>query len=468
MRPVVTPEEMRAVDAAAVAGGIPVEVLVERAGAAVARSAVRMMGGTYGRHVRVIVGPGNNGADGRVAGRLLREQGVRVQFVDALVCPPALDACDLVIDAAFGTGARPGWIAPRTGTTPVLAVDVPSGLDALTGAAGPGVLGATRTVTFQALKPGMLMAPGRSLCGEVEVADIGLAAEVESRAHARLVELDDVARWWPRRAASAHKWQAAVRVVAGSTGMTGAAALASAAAMRSGAGMVHLSALGTLVVGAPLEVVQQPLAAVGWADDVLSGLARFHSLVIGPGLGRIETTGADIRRVLADASLPVVVDGDALTALAAGPDLAAGPGLAIGSGLGVVRSRTAPTVLTPHGGEYAALAGEAPAADRAVAARRLASDAGAVVLLKGPVTVVADPTGQAWFVASGDQRLATAGTGDVLAGMIGALLAQGLAPLEAAAAAAWVHGRAATVGPPVGLVASDLLDLVPRVIGEFV
>ena len=115
MRPVVTPEEMRAVDAAAVAGGIPVEVLVERAGAAVARSAVRMMGGTYGRHVRVIVGPGNNGADGRVAGRLLREQGVRVQFVDALVCPTALDACDLVIDAAFGTGGRPGWIAPRPG-----------------------------------------------------------------------------------------------------------------------------------------------------------------------------------------------------------------------------------------------------------------------------------------------------------------------------------------------------------------
>ncbi|MFZ9481956.1 MAG: NAD(P)H-hydrate dehydratase [Ilumatobacteraceae bacterium] len=455
MRPVVTPEEMRSVDAAATAAGTPVDTLVERAGAAVARAAVRLMGGTYGRDVRVIVGPGNNGADGRVAGRLLREQGVRVVFVDALACPPSLDRCDLVIDAAFGTGARPGWVAPRVNGSPVLAVDVPSGLDALTGAADHGVLPATCTVTFQAVKPGMLMAPGSALCGEVEVADIGLGPEVEARAHARLVEVSDVARWWPRRPAGAHKWQAAVRVVAGSTGMTGAAALASAAAMRSGAGIVHLSAVGTMVAGAPVEVVQQPLAALGWADDVVSGLARFHSLVIGPGLGRVESTATDIGRVLARAAVPVVIDGDALTALAAG------------SGVGVLRSRPAPTVLTPHGGEYAALAGEAPSGDRAVAARRLASDSGAVVLLKGPVTVVADPTGQAWFIDSGDQRLATAGTGDVLAGMIGALLAQGLGPMEAAAGAAWVHGRAATVGAPVGLVASDLLGLVPRVIEEF-
>lgn len=456
MRPVVTPDEMRAVDAAVVAAGTPVALLVERAGAAVARAAVRMMGGTYGREVTVIVGPGNNGADGRVAGRLLREQGVRVVVVDAFTCPAVLRHCDLVIDAAFGTGARPGWVAPRVGAVPVLAVDVPSGLDALTGAAGPEVLAATRTVTFQAVKPGMLMSPGRSLCGEVEVVDIGLGAEVEARAHARLVEVSDVARWWPRRSPGAHKWQSAVRVVAGSTGMTGAAALASAAALRSGAGMVHLSAVGTLVVGAPVEVVQQPLSTDGWADDVLATLVRFGSLVIGPGLGAAAVSGSDVHRVLAATSLPAVVDGDALTAIAAGP------------GVGSLRSRPGPTVLTPHGGEYAALAGEAPSGDRAVAARRLASDAGAVVLLKGPVTVVADPSGQAWFVASGDQRLATAGTGDVLAGMIGALLAQGLGPMDAAAAAAWVHGRAATLGPPVGVVASDLLDLVPRVIGEVV
>lgn len=455
MRPVVTPDEMRAVDAGATASGLAAEVLVERAGAAVARSAVQMMGGTYGREVRVIVGPGTNGADGRVAGRILRDRGVRVTFVDALECPPELAPCDLVIDAAFGTGGRTGWLAPRVGSTPVLAVDVPSGVDALSGAVSPGVLAATRTVTFEAVKPGMLMAPGRALCGEIEVVSIGLSAEVAARASARVVEAADVARWWPHRPAGAHKWQSAVRVVAGSTGMTGAAALAAGAAMRSGAGIVHLSAVGTLVVGAPVEVVQQPLPMTGWADEVVAGLGRFGSLVIGPGLGRLELTATDVRRVLEVADLPVVVDGDALTAIAAGRSL------------GRLRQRRAPTVLTPHGGEYAALAGEAPAADRAVAARRLANDSGAVVLLKGPVTVIADPSGLAWYVDSGDQRLATAGTGDVLAGMIGALLAQGVPAQEAAAAAAWTHGRAATLGPPAGLVASDLLDLVPRVIGEF-
>jgi len=455
VRPVVTPEEMRAVDAAATAAGVSVETLVERAGAAVAREAIRMMGGTYGREVVVIVGPGNNGADGRVAGRILRERGVRVGFVDALACPAAIAPCDLVIDAAFGTSGRPGWRAPRVGSTPVLAVDLPSGVDGLSGAAADGVLAATRTLTFEAVKPGMLMAPGSELCGEIEIATVGLSAETEARASARLVEASDVARWWPRRPRGAHKWQSAVRVVAGSTGMTGAAALASAAAMRTGAGIVHLSAVGTLVVGAPIEVVQQPLPMAAWADEVVAGLPRFGSLVIGPGLGRVEMTASDIRRVLAAADLPVVVDGDALTAIAADRSL------------DLLRRRSAPTVLTPHGGEYAALAGEAPTADRAVAARRLANDTGSVVLLKGPVTVIADPSGTAWYVASGDQRLATAGSGDVLAGMIGALLAHGVDPLEAAASAAWVHGRAATLGPPVGLVASDLLEFVPRVIGEF-
>ena len=171
MIPIVTPAEMAAVDAAAPE---PVEVLIGRAGAAVAWAARRMLGGTYGRTVHVIAGKGNNGNDGRVAADRLRRWGVHVEVHGADACPSVLDPADLVIDAAYGTGFHGEWWAPRVGATPVLAVDIPSGVDGLTGAAGRGVLPADRTVTFAALKPGLLFGPGRWLAGDVEVADIGL------------------------------------------------------------------------------------------------------------------------------------------------------------------------------------------------------------------------------------------------------------------------------------------------------
>lgn len=450
--PIVTPDEMRAVDAAS---ELPA-LLVERAGRAVARAAVQMMGGTYGRTVHVIAGPGNNGADGRVAASLLAAKGVRVRLYDPVSMPSILPPADLVIDAAYGTGFRDSWQPPAVGQSPVLAVDLPSGVNALTGGAKGRVLAATRTLTFAALKPGLLFPPGSDLAGELTLADIGLGDAAAAHARAHLLQAADVAGWVPARTATAHKWRAAVRIVAGSTGMTGAAQMAAQAAMRAGAGMVHLSAPGTLVAQAPVEVVQRPLPLRDWASEVLDSLDRFQSLVVGPGLGRDDETTAQTRLLAVDAPIPTVIDGDGLFAMAWNADGAAA----------LLQRRTAPTVLTPHDGEYALLTGSPPTADRLVAARRLAADTGCVVLLKGSATVVAQPDGQVLVVNTGDSRLATAGTGDVLSGIIGALLAAGVPAFRAAAAAAWLHGQAAQLAAPRGMVASDIADHLPTVLRD--
>ena len=448
MLAIVTPEEMRVIDTWAPE---PTEVLVARAGAAVARAAVRMLGGTYGRRVTVIAGKGNNGADGRHAAQLLAARGVVVAVVDAARPPQSIRRSDLIIDAAYGTGFHGTWNPPHVGSTSVLAVDIPSGVDAVTGEIAGDVLTATRTVTFAALKPGLLVPPGSEACGELELADIGLAVD-GARAH--LVQQSDVARWWPARGATAHKWTAALRVLAGSPTMTGAALLCSHAAMRTTAGMVQLSVPGQVVPSAPPEVVQQAISRVDWADAALHSLGRFTAVVVGPGLGREENTIADARRFAVEAPLPAVIDGDALFALAWNPEGAAT----------ALRRRGAPTVLTPHDGEYKVLTGSPPTADRLAAARRLAADTGCVVLLKGAATVVAEPRGEVLVVTAGDSRLATAGTGDVLAGVIGSLLASGLDPFHAAAAGAWVHGQAARRGRRSGLVAGDLPELIPEVV----
>ncbi|MBW8825441.1 MAG: NAD(P)H-hydrate dehydratase [Acidobacteria bacterium] len=451
MIPVLTPDEVRAVDEAAPE---PVAVLIGRAGAAVARSALELLGGGYGRRVVVIAGKGNNGADGREAARLLRRRGVRVEVVDATDAAAVLPSCDLVIDAAYGTGFRGSWNAPST-DAPVLAVDIPSGVDAGTGDACDGVLHAVRTVTFAALKPGLLFGAGARLAGEIDLADIGLDV---SRATAHVVEHLDVAAWLPARRPDSHKWKAAAWVVAGSAGMTGAATLATRGAQRAGAGYVRLSSPGA-VTDAPVEAVAVDLPGVGWADEVLADVGRFKAMVVGPGLGRASDD--DIRRLAADCPLPMVLDGDALTALAAAP-----PGFwaeTLARRAQLPTTRGAARVLTPHDGEYARLAGEPPGPDRIDAARRLAAATGCTVLLKGSTTVVAEPDGSALLATQGDARLATAGTGDVLAGIIGALLAQGMAPARAAAAGAWLHGAAARVGPSRGLVAGDLPDCLPLV-----
>lgn len=488
MIPVVTPAEMAAIDAAAPEG---TDVLVERAGAAVAVTAVEMLTGRSegaaavlessspsgggrraargrsrtdpfmygisssalralrpalrGRTVVVMAGRGNNGADGRAASRYLQRAGAacRVIAPDSAEIPPG----DLLIDAAYGTGLNRPWVPPRlTADMPVLATDIPSGVDGLTGEVRGGALEAARTVTFAALKPGLLLHPGCRQVGTVSIADIGL--DVGS-ATAHLVTEADVADLWPRRPDDAHKWRSACWVVAGSPGMRGAAALASLAALRSGAGYVRLSVPGGEPdASVPTEVVFRRLPAADWHERM--DTSRFASLVVGPGLGRDPQTASAVRALVARATVPLVLDGDALAAL--GGDAAT-----------ALAAARAPVVLTPHDGEYELLAGQRPGADRLAAARALAA-AGATVLLKGSTTVVAAPDGAARFVTAGDARLATAGTGDVLAGMIGALLAQGLAALDAAALAAQVHGMAGALGPPVGLIAGDLLGAIPAVL----
>lgn len=430
---------MKALDAAAPE---PVEVLVARAGGAVARAAVELLGGTYGRRVLVVAGKGNNGADGREAARRLRRLGVAVTAVPP-EDPHRHGPCDLVIDAAYGTGFRGSWRPPDFGSTPVLAVDIPSGVDGLTGEVGGAALPARCTVTLAALKPGLVLGAGRQLAGALTLADIGLDAA--SGARASLVEDSDVAAWLPERPLEAHKWQTAVWVVAGSPGMTGAAHLAARSAQRAGAGYVRLSIPGATVgEGAPVEAVVTALPAEGWADTVLADLHRFRALVVGPGLGRDATTAGEVRRLVERAGVPTVVDGDGLSALGAHP-VGLGPS----------------TVLTPHDGEYARLTGHLPEPDRLDAARRLAAASGAMVLLKGSTTVTARPGGEVLVTTTGSPRLATAGTGDVLSGILGALLSGGLDPARAAAAGAHLHGRAAGLGWPRGLVAGDLVDLIP-------
>ncbi len=325
-------------------------------------------------------------------------------------------------------------------------MDIPSGVDGLTGERRGEPLQAVETVTFQALKPGLLLPPGSGLAGEVSVADIGLDV---SSATIHLVESSDVAGWLPPRPLAAHKWQTACWVMAGSPAMTGAARLAAAAAHRSGAGYVRLSMPGSNAEG-PVESVLHRLPAEGWERGLSTDVERFGSVVLGPGLGRASSTRASVRAALAAIDVPLVLDGDGIAAISRSPELLA--------------QRPAATVVTPHDREFEYLTGRRPAPDRIAEARACAAALGSVVLLKGPATVIARPDGQALVVTAGDQRLATAGTGDVLAGVVGALLAQGLDPFVAAAAGAWIHGEAGRRRARHGLVAGDLLEAIPEVL----
>jgi NAD(P)H-hydrate epimerase len=374
---------------------------------------------------------------------------VRVRVFDALDLPPSLPAADLVIDAAFGSGFRDEWRWPDAEGARVLAVDVPTGLDGVTGVADEHVRRADATVTFGAPCPGHLLNDGPGLVGDLHVVDIGLDMGPPS---INMVEGTDVGDWVPARARDAHKWAAGVRVVAGSPGMTGAAHLAAASALRAGSGMVVVSSPG-IETDAPLEAVDRRLPAFDWADAVLADLYRYHALVLGPGLGREEYTMPSVVATVRDALVPVVVDGDGLFALSWNE--AGNPGFLV--------DRDVPTVLTPHDGEFGLLVGRRPGPDRIGAAHHLVEVTGAVVLLKGPTTVVAAPDGRTFLVDKGSERLATAGTGDVLAGLVGAFLAVGTPAPEAAAAAAWVHAEAATLTGP-GMVAGDLIPVIPRVI----
>lgn len=457
MEELLTPEEMARADAAAIAGGIPGIVLMEAAGRAVARSAMRRF-----RPVRTLVlaGPGNNGGDGWVAARLLEQAGWPVAVAPLGPPRPGTDAAlaaarwrgpvvpfdraevaraGLVIDAVFGAGlSKPveGRAAEVLGAVaaPVLAVDVPSGVDGGTGAVRGIAPQAALTVTFFRRKPGHLLLPGRALCGEVVLADIGLPAAVLPAIAPRAWRNGPWLWRIPRPGAASHKYARGHVVVSAGAGMTGAARLVAAGARRAGAGLVTIAApdattAAVLRAGDPGVIVAEDAAAL-LAD------ARLGVWVLGPGLAPDTATCDLVRRTVAAGRL-VVADAGALRAAAGEPAALAGA-----------------AILTPHAGEFAAVFG-APGEDRPGAVRRAAAATGAVVVLKGADTIIAAPDGRIAINDNAPPWLATGGTGDVLAGIAAALLAQGLPPFEAACAAVHLHGDAARRAGP-GLLAEDL------------
>jgi hydroxyethylthiazole kinase-like uncharacterized protein yjeF len=457
-----TPEEMSRADHAAVASGVPVAALMEQAGRAVAR-AIRARFTPC--RTLVLCGPGNNGGDGYVAARHLAAMGWPVAV--AALAPARGDAAvaargwhgpvvpfaaaeaaraALVVDALFGAGLARGVddavMAVLHAARRLVAVDVPSGLDGATGLARPWAPRAALTVTFFRLKPGHLLLPGRELCGETVLADIGLPASVLATVRPDTWRNGPALWRLPAPAVGGHKYGRGHVTVLGGAAMTGAARLAAAAARRGGAGLVTIAAQGSAEVyrtgDAGVMVDATPMEAQ-------LGDARRNAWVAGPGLG-VAATAALLPALLA-AGRAVVADADALTACAGAP----------------ARLRGA-AVLTPHAGEFARVFG--PAGDDRLAAVRAAARAtGAAVLLKGADTIVAAPDGRAAINGDAPPWLATAGAGDVLAGLIAALLAQGMAPFEAACAGAWLHGRAAGLAGP-GLIAEDLPCALPRAFAE--
>jgi ADP-dependent NAD(P)H-hydrate dehydratase / NAD(P)H-hydrate epimerase len=449
--PLYTAAEMRAAEERYPGYPETVPELMERAGKAVADVVLR--DSPDARRITVVCGGGSNGGDGRVAARFLEQAGREVLVVDATgEGAKNLGEPDLIVDALFGTGfcGEPRDDAARLiremnafGAT-IVAVDVPSGVDASTGEVTGAAVDATATVTFHGEKVGLRVTPGAFLCGSIAIADIGLAPlETE---HAGVTT--DILRLVPHRGPRDTKYTAgSVLVVGGSRGMTGAAALAARAAFRADAGYVSIAApqeslpvLETLVV----EAVMRPL------DDVFEAAGRAGALALGPGLGRSDERKALVRRLLEETDLPAVVDADALHGLEP-------------------FSRSAPTVLTPHSGELARVLGRESSwvdAHRLEALARAVERFDCVVLLKGHGTLVGAP-GKGALVCAGHPSLATAGTGDVLTGIVGSFLAKGMDARLAAAAAATAHTLAAReAGQKSGLVAGDVVETLPRVLSR--
>jgi ADP-dependent NAD(P)H-hydrate dehydratase / NAD(P)H-hydrate epimerase len=427
-----------------------VDELMERAGGAVARVGLELF--MRARRWTVVCGGGANGGDGRIAAAELERAGRDVRIVDVKAGECELGDPEVIVDGLFGTGFRgeprpeAAALIERMNASPasVLSIDLPSGVDASTGEVAGAVVDADATVTFHGRKVGVVVAPGRFHAGVVHVADIGLD-EIETES--RLVGVE-VLRSVPRRSERDNKYTAGhVLVVGGSPGLTGAPSLTAMAALRADAGYVTLAAPeSTLPVFEQrlLEVVKRPLSA-----DLTELASKASALAIGPGLGRSEEARALVRRALAELPLPAVVDADALFGLEPG-------------------DWPAPRVLTPHEGELGRLLGRDSkeiAAHRMASVREAAERFDCVVLLKGPDTLVAAPGHGLLVAAVGLPSLATAGTGDVLTGIVGAFLAKGMEPQLAAAAAAVAQQRAAVEAPQrAGLVASDLIDALPRVL----
>lgn len=508
-----TSQEMRQLDQRAMQeGGVPGSELMERAGARVVEAIRQRWEGLEGLAVTVVCGKGNNGGDGFAVGRLLHRAGVEVQvFLAAdpaqvrgdarhhleqmvaggLPAQPvvaegelprlsaALAGADLVVDALLGTGsqgaprpevARVIEVLARAGR-PVVAVDLPSGVEADTGQVPGACVRAALTVTFGLPKVGQLFYPGKGYCGTLVVTDIGLPAPLASPGALHLIGGEQVASLMPRRRPQAHKGSCGlVVVVAGSEGMTGAAALAADSALLAGAGKVILGAPASLhdiletklteVMTRPLpEVRRRRCLSLRALGEILPLLAGAQCLALGPGLGRHRETGELVRRLLGRVEVPVVLDADGLNAFAGQADR--------------LRDTRAPLVLTPHLGEFARLAGAGVAEiqrDPPSAARQFATALGAVLVLKGAPSLVALPSGQVLVNPTGNPGMATAGAGDVLTGLIAGLIAQGSAPAEAAGVGVFVHGVAGDLARAAqgewGMKAGDISRALPQALVE--
>jgi NAD(P)H-hydrate epimerase len=506
MRSLVSSEEMRAAEQEAATRGLTSEALMQLAGRGAARALLDRPGGRSARYL-VLAGPGNNGGDALVVAGLLQAAGAMVQIITykrtqpSRVDPPgvprfestedpagarlieALQWCDVVIDGLLGTGtARPPApdlaailraVNEAAGRRQVVALDLPTGVQPDNGRVYDDALHAQRTLTFGYVKRGLLLYPARAHCGVIQVIDIGLPEPPAAPAAASEPDVADIRAWLPERSVTAHKYSAgAVLALAGTPHFVGAPLLCTTAALRAGAGYVTLAvtpetmrALGARI----LETTMLPLPShadgsvdAGAFDQIKAAASRYPALLVGPGLGREESTQQLILRVLTEdlqGPRAAVIDADALVALSLS---AAGP-----AGVRL------PAVLTPHTGEMARLTGLSAAeieADRFDVATRFARQWGKVVVLKGAPTVIAAPTGELAVNPTGNQLLATAGTGDVLSGVVAAFLAGGAAPYDAARAAVYIHGLAADLAIPDfgdrGLIAGDLLALLPRAIKQ--
>jgi hydroxyethylthiazole kinase-like uncharacterized protein yjeF len=495
-----TAEEMSRADKGAQALGIPGGVLMERAGVAMARVALEAY--APGRAL-IVAGGGNNGGDGFVIARELHRAGVEVAVLATkdgyegdpktnlgilrnmnigLVGPDELEAelgrVDLVVDALLGTGFS-GEVREKEArliekmnesTAPVLAVDVPSGVDGATGEVQGTAVRADVTVCAHAAKVGCVVSPGREHAGEVVAVDIGIPPEADVQPSLVWTDADSLRGRIPRTAEPAHKYSAgALLVVAGSRTTTGAPLMVVNGAQRTGCGIVFLATSQSAAPSVDLELTEALVYGVAEDDEgfmtpealdrILEQAERASALAVGPGMGTGDEGRRLVEGILREAEAPVILDADAITNLA---------------GTDVLAKRNAPTVVTPHAGELGRLLGSGAkevSAGRLRSARGAAEEHGCCVLLKGSDTLVVQGDGAA-VNSTGDVALATAGTGDILSGVIGALLSRGMDAYEAARAGAWVHGRAAelwleeTGWPAESLIATDLLPHLPAALGE--
>jgi ADP-dependent NAD(P)H-hydrate dehydratase / NAD(P)H-hydrate epimerase len=435
MIPILSLSEMRAADAKAVAARGQ-DALVRDAGTAVALVAQRLLGHCYARRVCVIAGPGLNGADGRVAARWLRSRGALVDVLPFDQAPDLLEGYDLVVDAAFGTGATRPYVAPTVPPgTAVLAVDLPSGVNTDTGALLGEPMKATATIALGAYKPAHFSGPSAEIVGELHFAGLGIATSSDDG----LIDDEDLARLIMFNSDD-HKWGHALQAFVGSTLMPGAAELVLRGALAGGASMIRLVSRGDVVtqVRVPPEVVHVQEMKVD---------PRCKAVVAGPGLG--PDAPSWLREGLTSATCPVVLDADGLDR----------------DFIDQSAPKDGSWVLTPHAGEFERVSGHPVGEDRFGDVRELAKATGCVVLLKGPRTVIAHPNGALRVVTSGTASLATAGSGDILSGLIAATIARGHEPFEAAALAAHLHGRAgATLAPYAS--ASEVATAIRALVGN--